>query len=114
LKGKEVAEEVVATSSKSKKKTAATKKSKPFATPSVVFKESMGLKNLKADQVKQTERMKTIKNVQKEILDRLIAAFVDPIDAAIHPSRSSQLDIPISPLVATSPQKEAKKCYKKT
>ncbi|PON49065.1 hypothetical protein TorRG33x02_318660 [Trema orientale] len=115
LKGKEVVEPPVATTVKSKKKTTAAKKSSPVATPSgVVSQESMELENLNADQVKQSERLEAIEKVQKEILDRLTAAFAAPSVVAPHPSGSSQPEVPASPSVATSPEKQAKKRYKKT
>ncbi|PON41502.1 hypothetical protein PanWU01x14_289470, partial [Parasponia andersonii] len=56
LKGKEVAEPLVAIIAKSKKKTVTAKKSSPIATPSVIMsQEFIELENLKADQVKQIE-----------------------------------------------------------
>ncbi|PON54501.1 hypothetical protein PanWU01x14_194600, partial [Parasponia andersonii] len=64
LKGKEVVELLVATTAKSKKRTTAAKKSSAIVTSFVVVsRESMELENLKADQVKYTERLETIKIV---------------------------------------------------
>ncbi|PON68514.1 hypothetical protein PanWU01x14_094850, partial [Parasponia andersonii] len=106
LKEKEIAEPPIATTTKSEKKTAAANKSSPITTPSImVSQESMELENLKADQVKQTERLEAIEKVQKEILDQLMAAFAAPSAVAPHPSGSSQPEVPASPFVATSPEK---------
>ncbi|POO00609.1 hypothetical protein TorRG33x02_036830, partial [Trema orientale] len=76
--------------------------------------EYVELENLKSDQVKQTERLEAIEKLEKEILDRLTAAHSASSAIALHPSGFSKPDVPASLPIATNPEKQVKKRYKKT